>query len=316
VQEFLDRIRRIGFIVILGVCIIIYVGMGIVYAQQAPKQKDLEDQVRKTLLVVNKPLPSMAELRAEYDAMNAALEPMETPEVLEVIVDIARESGIDVAPESGKLQITPPGPPKATKLGDSTYNVLSLGKVWVKGDFDAVMRFVSDLGAGTTLDTMVLRKVDLNWTRVSFGGEEVIRRAEFRAVIQAVNDMMEDNNLYQIPQPINFEGGVAVNEMFTFPDVTTTAEEKGYTGAGAPLDGYILYEHDLITAENTTDYETMIYLDKAVTEYYYTCEVDGTVRQFDGPVLEEATEYFGSEEVVFETVATLAVELYSKPAKG
>lgn len=315
-QELLARIRRIGFIVILGVCIIMYVGMGIVYAQQAPKQKDLEDQVMKTLLVVNKPLPSMAELRAEYDAMNAALEPMETPEVLEVIVNIARESGIDVSPESGRLQITAPSTPKATKLGDSTYQVLSLNTVRVMGDFDSVMRFISDLDAGTTLETMVLRNVKLNWIQVSFKGDEVIRRAEFRAVIQAVTDMMEDNNLHEIPQPINFEGGVAVNEMTAFPDVTTTAEEKGYTGAGTPLDGYILYEHDRIMAENTTDYETMIYIDGPITEYYYTCEADGTVRQFDGPDLKTATEFFGSEEVARETIAVLALELYSKPAKG
>jgi len=289
--------------------------MGIVYIQQAPKQKDLENQVMKTLLVVNKPLPSMAELRAEYDAMNAALEPIEAPEVLEVIVNIARESGIDVSPESGKLQIMAPGQPKVTKLGDSTYQVLSLSTIRVTGDFDTVMRFISDLDAGATLETMMLTNVNLNWAQVRFEEDEVIRRAEFRAVIQAVTDMMEDNNLYEIPQPINFEGGVAVNEMTTFPDVTTTAEEKGYTGPGTPLDGYILYEHDRITAENTTDYERMIYVDEPVTEYYYTCEADGTVRQFDGPDLKTAAEFFGSEEVIYETVANLAVELYSKPTK-
>jgi hypothetical protein len=315
-QELLTRIRRLGFVVILGVCIIIYVGLGIVYMQQGPKQKELEDQVRKTMAVVNKPLPSMEELQAKYDAVNESLAPMETPEALEVIVDIAEDSGIDVNPESGKFHITAPGKPRETKLGEGTYQVLSFENVRAQSDFDTVMDFISDIDAGKTLETMILRRVNLEWVEVSLLEEEELRRAEFRAVIQAVADMMEDNALVGIPNPVNFEEELATNEMIAFPDATTTAGEKGYTGAGTPLDGYVLYEHDRITADNTTDYETVTYIDQPITEYYYTCEVDGTVRQFDGPDVETATEYFGSEEAVFEVVARLAIDLYSKPGKG
>jgi len=316
-QELLAKIRRIGFMVTLGVCIIIYVGLGIVYMQQWPKQKDLEDQVRKTMAVVNKPLPSMEQLQAKYDAVNAALKPMETPEALEVIVNIARKSGLDVSPESSKLSITPPGQPTETELTEGTYRVLSFGSIRAQGDFDTVMNFISDLDAGSTLETMILRRVELQWVPVTFGEEEVERRAEFRAVILAVADMMKDNNLDEIPHPIDFEGGVAVKEMSAFPDVLTIAEEKGYTGTGAPLAGYVLYLHDKIAADNTSSYQTMRYIDKAVTEYYYyTCEADGTVRQFDGPEVATATEYFGSEEVVFEAAAQVSIDLYTKPAKG
>lgn len=311
-QELLARIRRMGFLVVLGVCVIIYVGLGFVYFQQVPRQKDLEEQVRKTMLVVNKPLPSMEKLQARYDAVNAALEPMETPEALAVLVDIAKGSGIDVNPESGQLNIGAPGAPEGRKLPGGTYQVLNISSIQARGDFDTVMEFISNLDAGKTLETMVLKRVALDWVQVQLEEDEKVRRAEFRAVIQAVADMMQDNNLDKIPNPINFEGGVAVNETFAFPDVITTAREKGYTGAGTPLDGYILYEHDKITADNTTDYQTMIYIDKPVTEYYYTCEADGTVRQFDGPDMETATELFGSEEFVYETVAKLAVELFSK----
>ncbi len=310
-QELLARLRRVGFMVTIGVCVIIYIGLGIVYLQQEPKQQDLEDKIQKTLAVVNKPLPSMEQLQAKYDAVNVALEPMETPEALKVIVDIARESGIDVNPESGKFYIPPASGSKQKEMTQRTYSVLSFDNIRAQGDFDTVMNFISDLNAGSTLETMILKRVDLDWVQISFEEEEVMRRAEFGAVIQAVADMMKDNDLDEIPNPIIFEGGVAVNELTAFPDAITTAEGKGYTGTGTPSDGYILYEHDRITADNTSDYQTVNYIDKPVTEYYYTCQADGTVRQFDGPEMETATEYYGSEEIVFETVAKLAVDLYT-----
>ena len=315
-QELLTRIRRMVFVVILGVCVIIYVGLGIIYVQHGPKQKDLEEQIRKTMLVVNKPLPSMEELQAKYDAVNEALEPMETPQALNVIVDIARKSGIDVNPESGKLRIGAPGNPQRKEMDEGTYQILSFRDIGAQGSFDAVMNFISDLDTGNTLETMVLRRMNLGWVQVRLAEEEVIRRAEYRVVIQAVADMMEDNNIEVIPSPVNYEDGLAVNEMNAFPDAVTTAKEKGYTGAGTPLDGYILYEHDRITADDTSDYQTMIYIDESNTEYYYTCEADGTVRQFDGSDLETATEYFGSEEAVFEATVKLSIDLYSKLPKG
>lgn len=315
-QQLLTRIRRLGFAVILGVCIIIYIGLGIVYIQQGPKQKELEDQIRKTMLVVNKPLPSMEELQAKYDAVNAALAPMETPEALEVIVDIAADNGIDVNPESNKFHITAPGKPKEKKLGERTYHVLSFDNVRAQSDFDTIMDFIADIDSGKTLETMILRRVDLEWVEVNLAQEEALRRAEFRAVMQAVADMMKDNNLEEIPNTVSFEKGLATNEMTAFPDATTTEDEKGYTGKGAPQDGYLLYEHDRITADNTTDYETVTYIDQAVTQYYYTCEADGTVRQFNGPDVATAIEYFGSEEIVYEVAARLAIDLYSKPAQG
>ena len=125
-QVLLARIRRLGFIVILGICIIVYLGLGSVYIQQGPKQKELEKQIMQTMVVVNKPLPSMEELQAKYDAVNLALAPMEIPEALADIVEIAEKSGLDVSPESGKFQINPPSQSGKKKIGEGTYQVLSL----------------------------------------------------------------------------------------------------------------------------------------------------------------------------------------------
>jgi len=58
------------------------------------------------------------------------------------------------------------------------------------------------------------------------------------------------------------------------------------------------------------------YISNSTTTYYYTCEVDGTIRQFDGSDAATAKEHFSSEEVKTETVATLDVDLYTKPGGG
>jgi len=62
-ENLFARIRRMGFVVVIGVCLIIYAGLGFVYLQQGAKQADLEEQIDKTMLIVSKPLPSIEELQ-------------------------------------------------------------------------------------------------------------------------------------------------------------------------------------------------------------------------------------------------------------
>ena len=315
-ENLIARIRRMAFILILGVCLIIYIGVGIVYVQQWPKQKDLQDQINKTFLVVSKPLPSMEKLQANYDEVNHSLSPLAIPEALEVVVNIAKENGIDVDPASGKFNIPPPPQPGEKKLGEGTYQILRLNSIKVQGDHESVMAFISDLDSGKTVKTMVLNRVETKQVEIKYGDEETARRAEFRAVSSAVIDLMVADNITEIPNPINYDGGVAINDMAAFPDITTTAAEKGYTGTGTPKDGYVLYQHDRIPTDNTTDFETVNYISTQITQYYYTCETDGSVRQFDGADLATATEYFGTEAVKLETVAILNIDFYTKPIKG
>jgi len=309
------RIRRMAVMVIIGVCLIVYVGLAIVYLQQEPKQEELEKQINKTFLIVSKPLPSMKELQTEYDEVNLALAPMPVPEVLETIVGIARESGIDVEPAGGKFHIPPPSEPKEKKMAVGTYEIISFQGIKAQGDYDSVMAFIADLDSGKTKQNMVLKRVGLSQVEIKLDEEEAERRAEFRAVLSAVSDMMAENGITEIPNPINYEGGTATNDMMAFSDNTTTAAEKGYTGTGTPKAGYLLHQHDRIFTDNTTEFETVDYITIPTTLYYYTCEADGSVRQFDGPDIATATEYFSSKEVDIETVAVLNVDLYTKPVK-
>ncbi|MFC1993370.1 hypothetical protein ACFLV3_06160 [Chloroflexota bacterium] len=120
---------------------------------------------------------------------------------------------------------------------------------------------------------------------------------EFHSIQAAVAAMMVDNNLSSIPNPVAFAIGVAHNDMTWvddttdrgFPDYTTTAVDKGYNGGGDPQPGYVLYQHDRIDPSDTTNYSTVNYVNISQTTYYYTCETDGTVRQWDDAAM--TTEY-------------------------
>ena len=317
------RIRRMGFLILVGVFLIIYVALGILYFQQGPKQEDLNEQINKLRIIVSKPLPSSEELRAEYNKVNLALAPLPVPTALDIIVGIAEESGIDVDPASGKFNVPPPGDPATMKVSEGTYQILPLRNVRVQGDRDSVMAFVADLDSGKTMKTMVLKKVNIGWTELMVKPEEKARREELREVSLAVIGMMTmmADNITEIPNPINYAGGTATNYMGDdpetegtvegFPDITTTAAERGYTGTGTPGDGYVLYGHDKISTDNTSQFETVSYIPMFTTNYYYTSEADGTVRQFDGPDVATAIEYLD-----IETFAILDIDLYTKTLEG
>ena len=260
-------------------------------------------------------------MRAEYEATRNALAPMTDIEAVSILVGIAGESGIDVDDASGKFRVPSVKFGQVT-VGEGTYRVLSFNDIYVQGDYEDVMSFISDLDSGKTLETMVLTRVFTNEVEVVFADEEGIRRAELRSVVSAVKAMMDDLNLSFIPNPISVAAGNATNLMGDdpdtegvvegFPDITTTAVKRDYTGTGSPRDGYVLYGHDQIATDNRTRFYTVNYIDVLKTGYYYTYEIEGTVRQFDGPDLVTATEYLDSGESKIETVARVNVAIYTK----
>jgi len=306
-ENLIARLRRTGFLILIGFFLIIYVALGIVYFQQGAQQKDLEKQISSMRVILSKPLPGAEKLQAEYDEVNRFLSPLTVPDALDIIVGIAEESGINVALDIGKLNIPPPGLPGKQEVGEGNYQVLSLNSIRVQGDYESVMAFISDLNSGKTMKTMVLKGVNISQTELQVRAEEGARREEFRHVSLAVIDMMADNGLSAIPDPITYADGIAVNFLGDdpdteeaiegFPDNTTAAADKGYTGTGniTPSDGYVLYEHDRVPTDNTSQFETVSYVTELTTEYYYTCEADGTLRQFGGPDVAAATEYPNSE---------------------
>lgn len=300
---------------------IVYIAFGFVYMQQGPKQKDLEEQITRLTLVVARPLPSSEKLQTEYEEVNSSLAPMTDSDAIAKLVGIAEENGIDTSDGSGLFRV-PSASFSQVTVGGGDYQLVSFGNVYVQGDYDSVMAFISDLDSGQTLKTMVLKGVVTSETEIPFTGEEGDRRAEFRKVVAAVMDMMDDIALSEIPNPMNFTGDNATNLMGDdpdteetvegFPDITTTAAGRGYSGNTTLRAGYVLYNHDKISTDNTTQFETVSYIDVLTTDYYYTCEFNGTVRQFDGTDVATATEYLGSAASKMDTIAIVDVVIYTK----
>ncbi|MFC1907165.1 type II secretion system protein [Chloroflexota bacterium] len=117
-------------------------------------------------------------------------------------------------------------------------------------------------------------------------GQTEAQRTEFHNVSAAVTAMMVDNNISSIPAPTNVAGGVAQNDMAYvddaqdrgFPDFTTHGTDKGYFNNTIQR-GYVLHGHVKVLTSTTTD--TVNYVNTPQTQYYYTCESDGMVRQWD-----------------------------------
>ena len=131
-------------------------------------------------------------------------------------------------------------------------------------------------------------------------GEEEARRTEYHNMSTAITAMMVDNNITTISDAIAYTlpAGAAtnaVNALTAFPDVTATLADKGanaafVTAAGSPTEvlGYLLYGNQMV---NDIDGDGLFdagddsitsanYVTFTTTTYFYTCEKDGTVRQW------------------------------------
>jgi len=322
IKNLIIRFRHTGVLFLIGLIVITYIALGFLYWQQGGQQGELKEQIAKLNVILARPLPSVEQLQAEYEAVNLALAPMTDVDAIAMLVGIAEENGIDVDEASHKFSVPTATVSRVSMAGDS-YQLLSFNSVKVQGDYDNVMAFISDLDSGKTLNTMKLKMVTTSELELMFAGEEGARRAEFRRVASAVLAMMDAIGLIEIQYPMSFARGVATDLMGDdpdtgeivegFPDITTTAAERGYSGNATPRDGYVLYGHHKISTDNTTQFETANYITTLTTSYYYTCEADGTVRQFDGADVATATEYLTTTRSNIELLATVDVVIYIKP---
>jgi hypothetical protein len=170
VNDIVASLRRIGALFLLGFLGVICLALGIVYLQQTMRQKELSEQIAKLNTTLNQPMPGIEKLKTDYEEV-LALVPLADPVVvLEKIVDVARSSGIDVAPESKKFSVPAQNTVQDVKVGDITYQVISFQNIRAEGDYENVMNFVSNLESGKTLGTAVVRAVNINMNTAK-GGE-------------------------------------------------------------------------------------------------------------------------------------------------
>ena len=325
IKSLLARFSQTAALFFTGFVLIVYLALGILYWQQAPQQRDLEDQITKLNAVLRVPLPSAEQLQAEYTAVNQKLAPIGDNVTIAMLVSLAQESGIDVSEAGAKFHVPVAGH-SGTGVGGSSYQLVTFSGIQVQGDGDKVLAFISTLDSDKPLKTsespsprivnrvvtgIVTDYVEVTVPTDSADGE---RRAEWRSIIETVATMMKDNGLYRIPNPVSKATNLMGDDPTTllvfegFPDKTTTAADKGYTGNATPKRGYLLYQHDRINTDNTTLYTTTNYTQTLTTVYYYTSEADGTVHQWNGAGM--VTEYKDSSPTKIELKASLNVNIY------
>lgn len=160
-KSLLERFWPSGVLFILGFILILYIGFSTLYFQQMVQQRELEKNIASINKVITKPLTSAEELKTEYEEVRRSLSPSTLQATLDILLNIAKESGIDVDPNAKKFKILAPRPLREEVVGGGTYNVLSFEDIRVQGNHEAVMAFISDLDSGKTLETMVLKVVDI-----------------------------------------------------------------------------------------------------------------------------------------------------------
>ena len=336
----LARFAQTAFLIFMGLMLIVYLALGTLYLQQDLQQRELEEQTAKLSAILRNPVPSIDPLQTELNNVNAALTPMADNATIAMLVSLAKEGGIDISEASGKFRL-----PMPSHGGAASYQITSFAGIQIQGERDKVEAFISLLDSDKPLRTpesssprAVVRVVTGLVTQdveVPKTGKEAEALAEYDKIRAAVAAMMNDNNLVisGIPNPMSVDKGRASNRMGDnpatpiirnetgnvsagfegFPDMTTTASGKGYTGNATFKPGYVLWEHDKASSDNSTRYTTANYTESPTTTYYYTAERDGTIRQWSGPNIALATEYSSSKPTKIELNASVSIDFYFKP---
>ena len=127
-------------------------------------------------------------------------------------------------------------------------------------------------------------------------GTEEARETEYTTVQTTVHAMMVDNEISSIPTPaFPKSGDTATNNMGAFPDSTSdwalvggkTTDPGGIAYAVNDIAGYLLQNHDKTGGGVAGPY--VDYVGMSTSAYYYTCESDGSIRQWASADASDAT---------------------------
>jgi len=133
-----------------------------------------------------------------------------------------------------------------------------------------------------------------NVTRFVGSGKSEAAETELHNVQLAVTSMMLENGLTSITTTgypdsgsvstnvMTFEGTGPTTGTAGFPDYGTLATAKGGTFEAGDQDGYVLFGHDIIGDAMIPPAGAALvnYINNPQTTYFYTCDADGTVRQY------------------------------------
>jgi prepilin-type N-terminal cleavage/methylation domain-containing protein len=111
-------------------------------------------------------------------------------------------------------------------------------------------------------------------------GEEEAAETEFSTIQAAVHAMMVDNEISELPDPVETGVDDATNDMTSFPDTSTVSEKADATGLdfqSGDGEGFVLYACD-IWGDGAED-DLVNYVATNQTSFWYTTDEYGTITQ-------------------------------------
>jgi len=112
-------------------------------------------------------------------------------------------------------------------------------------------------------------------------GEEEAAETEFSTIQAAVHAMMVDNEISELPDPVETGVDTQTNKMTEFPDTCDYSDKADATGLNyqsGDKGGFILYAHD-VEPDNKQD-DLVNYVATNQTSFWYTTDEFGTITQY------------------------------------
>lgn len=158
-MELLKRIQGLAFFIIIGIMLILVAGMVVVYLQQTSRQSELNGQIDQLSGTLANPAPDSSALKHQQDEVNQNLKipPIET--IIDTLLSIAEDSGIDTDPARGQFIIPAQILEQNSLVGAATYPMLAISNIQVAGSRDNVLGFVAALEEGSELPSLAIKAV-------------------------------------------------------------------------------------------------------------------------------------------------------------
>jgi hypothetical protein len=150
------RLKVLAFPLLMGLLVIIFVAIGVVYLRQGGEQEQLRLDIAQQSRIVARAQQSAEGVEERFKMVQEAIPPadLEETSVYEVILDVAERSGVTASVSLNS--------DSRKKVGKTTYRVLAF-TVTAQGSPDAVRDFIEALDREQiTLPTLVLDSLKLS----------------------------------------------------------------------------------------------------------------------------------------------------------
>ena len=179
IQQLRARFWALIMPILIGLFVIIYAAMGLIYFQQQREQSDLEALIDQRTATVSQPVELSEEEEANYEAAQQAITTGLVDEdeirifredVIEKVLEIAETLGFDA---DDITSFTYSDNLRTETIGETSYKVIPF-QIKIEGDYNKVIAFISTLDSMPDMKTFVLKDVD-----ITIGAEKTVAELDF-----------------------------------------------------------------------------------------------------------------------------------------